>query len=390
MSGRDELLREMAAAEDEVLHRSSLVGAAKVRLRATLDRRARRRLASPVVVSVAAAAAAVVAVTAVARRSPLTFDVGDAHVRGEIDAPIVAADARPVDLVFSDGSLFALAPRGRARVTSIDSRGAAILVERGRADVSVVPRKNGSWRVDVGPFEIHVKGTRFSLDWDPEAERLDFHLHKGAVLITAPCLEGGRALVAGESLEASCHPRVAAPAPALEPAAPPAARAGARPVARARADAPPAPSSWRELAAAQDYAGALEAARRLGFERELRAGGPSDLLVLGDVARLAGDPERAVQAYEAAHRKHPAADRSAFAIGLVEFDHWHRYRRAADWFAAYLGEQPHGPLVDEAQGRLMEAWQRAGEPAKARAVGEAYLAQSPTGQYADLARRLTR
>jgi hypothetical protein len=112
------------------------------------------------------------------------------------------------------------------------------------------------------------------------------------------------------------------------------------------------------------------------------------LLVLGDVARLAGDPERAVQAYEAAHRKHPTDDRSAFAIGLVEFDHWHRYRRAAEWFAAYLGEQPDGSLVDEARGRLMEAWQRAGEPAQARAIAEAYLTRSPNGQYADLARRL--
>src|SRR5262245_47292392 len=203
MSGRDEFLREMASAQDDVQLQRSVVGAAKVRLRQTLARRERRRLTWPVLVSVASAAAVIVVVVGlVARRSPLTFAIGDAGVRGEIGAPIVAAEARPVDLVFSDGSFLALAPSGRARVTSIDDRGAAILVERGRADVSVVPRKNGSWRVDVGPFEIHVKGTRFSIDWDPEVERLDFHLHKGAVVIPAPCLEGGRSLVAGGVLDA--------------------------------------------------------------------------------------------------------------------------------------------------------------------------------------------
>jgi hypothetical protein len=388
MSGRDEFLREMAAAQDDVLGQRSLAGGVKARLRRTLAQRARRRVTGPfLLASLASAAAVFVVVAVVARRSPLTFAVGDAGARGEIGAPIVAAESRPVDLLFSDGSFLALAPSGRARVTSIDERGAAILVERGRAEVSVVPRKNGSWRVDIGPFEIHVKGTRFSIDWDPESERLDFHLHKGAVVITAPCLAGGRSLVAGESLQASCR----VPAPEAAPSVVVAPAPGptlAPPPVRAHAEAPG--PGWRQLAAAQDYAAALEAALRLGFDRELRTAAPADLLVLGDVARLAGDPEHAVRAYEAARRKHPSADRSAFAIGLVEFDHRRRYRTAADWFAAYLDEQPDGPLVEEAQGRLMESWQRAGEPAKARAVGESYLARAPHGQYADLARRLTR
>jgi TolA-binding protein len=105
---------------------------------------------------------------------------------------------------------------------------------------------------------------------------------------------------------------------------------------------------------------------------------------------LAGDPTRALQAYQAARSKHSSPDRSAFAIGLVEFDQRGRYASAAEWFARYIQEQPRGPLVDEARGRLMEAWQRSGNAAKAREVAEAYLTRSPRGQYADLARRLTR
>jgi hypothetical protein len=384
MNGRDEFLREMASAQDELLRRGSALvpEQVKTRLRGGLVPKVSRprRLLLPSLVALGAAAACLLVL-----RSPsaLTFAVGAAGTEGEVGAAIIAPEVSAVDLRFSDGSLLALGPSGRARVTTIDERGAAILVERGHADVSVVPRKNGSWRVDVGPFAIHVKGTRFSFDWDPVAERLDFHLHRGAVEITAPCLAGGRALVAGESLQASCLSPAAAPPRSTPPPAP-------------SADEGPPPSravpraSWRQLAATQDYRGALDAALQRGFDGECRRASPSDLLVLGDVARLAGDPEHAMQAYDAARRRREGSDRSAFAIGLIEFDHRHRYRRAAEWFETYVREQPRGPLVEEAEGRSMEAWQRAGEPSRAREAAQGYLARHPTGPYADLARRTKR
>jgi hypothetical protein len=384
VNGRDDFLREMASAQDQLLRRGSVLAHEKARLRRTLVPRASRRrgLLLPLFISLGAAATFLL----VSRPRPaLTFAVGTAGAEGEVGAAIIAPEVSAVDLRFSDGSLLALGPSGRARVTNMNERGAAILVERGHADVSVVPRKNGSWRVDVGPFAIHVKGTRFSFDWDPAAERLDFHLQKGAVEITAPCLDGGRSLAAGESLQASCRPTAPAPSVAAEPprAAPP------RPVPHVRG-ANEAGPTWRQLAGAQDYRGALDAALARGFDGECRRSSPADLLLLGDVARLAGDPDHAMRAYGAARRRRDGADRSAFAIGLIEFDQRHHYRTAAEWFEAYLREQPRGPLVEEAEGRLMEAWQRAGEPSKARQAAEDYLARHPAGQYADLARRTQR
>jgi hypothetical protein len=381
MNRRDDFLREMSSAQDELLRTGATLAREKVRLRAVLVPRAsrRRRLVLPLLISFGAAA---VGLFVMRSRPPLTFAVGLAGIEGEVGAAILAPEVSPVDLRFSDGSLLALGPSGRARVTTIDEHGAAIVVERGHADVSVVPRQNGSWRVDVGPFAIHVKGTRFSFDWDPSAERLDFHLHKGAVEITAPCLDGGRSLVAGDSLQASCRRVTAdvAPAPPPPPAPP------ISPAPDVKTSAP----SWRQLAGKQDYRAALDAALRRGFDGECRRSSPTDLLLLGDVARLAGDPEHAMQAYGAARRKHDAADRSAFAIGLIEFDQRHHYRKAAEWFETYVREQPRGPLVEEAEGRLMEAWQRAGEPARARQAAEEYLARHPGGQFADLARRTKR
>lgn len=386
MTERDDFLREMASAQDELIRRGSILAREKQRLRGELARRVsppRRRLA-PVFIALGAVAAAL-AVLATSSRPALTFAVGNAKSAGELGTAINAPEASPVDLRFSDGSLLALGPSGRARVTILHERGAAILVERGHADVSVVPRKNGRWRVDVGPFAIHVKGTRFSFDWDPASEWLSFHLQTGAVEITAPCLDGGRSLVAGESLRASCRPSApevsAAPArPAVEPS--PAVQE------------PPAPArsapAWRQLAGAHDYRGALDAALARGFDAECRRASPADLLLLGDVARLAGDPERALQAYGAARKKRDDAGRSAFAIGLIEFDHRRRYQQAAEWFAIYVREQPRGALVEEAEGRLIEAWQRAGEASKAKQAAEAYLARHPAGQYADLALRTKR
>jgi hypothetical protein len=393
LSPRREFLRQMAAAQDAQLRQEFGVAQQKALLRQHLERRQGRRPQIRLGL-VGATLAAAAAIFAFAWPRPMTFAVGDTRIRGEIGAAVAATESSPTDLTFSDGSFLALGARGRARVTSVDEHGAAILVERGHADVSIVPRKNGSWRVDAGPFEIHVKGTRFSFDWDPSQERLDFRLHHGAVSITAACLPGGRELVAGQSLQASCRTAVAAAAASSAsstPSAPtPAAEApSSAPVTAAPSSAATTPS-WRQLASQQDYRGALGAAVRLGFEDECRRASAADLLLLGDAARLAGDPARAVTAYEAARRKHSGSDRSAFALGLVEFDQRRHYARAAEWFATYLREQPGGPLAEEAQGRLMDAWQRAGSAAQARSVAEAYLLRHPRGQYADLARRLTR
>src|SRR5262249_8088076 len=154
-----------AVAQDELLLHGSVLAHEKVRLRRALPRGARRRrFLLPVLISLGAAAACFLAMRP---RGALTFAVGRAATEGEGGAAISAPEASAVELSFSDGSALALGPSGRARVTTIDRHGATILVERGHADVSVVPRRNGRWRVDVGPFAIHVKGTRFSFDWDP-------------------------------------------------------------------------------------------------------------------------------------------------------------------------------------------------------------------------------
>ncbi len=150
-------------------------------------------------------------------------------------------------------------------------------------------------------------------------------------------------------------------------------------------------ADWRGLAARAQYRESLAAA-----VAELNGGGwtagcarlgADDLVLLGDVARLAGDLSRADEAYQSARRRFPSADRPTFALGLIAFEGRHDYGAAAGWFEAYLRRYPRGALAREAAGRLLESRLKAGDDAAARAAATTYLRDFPGGPHAELARR---
>ena len=177
-----------------------------------------------------------------------------------------------------------------------------------------------------------------------------------------------------------------APAPALAPAPSPA------PAPAAQQPLPGAPvpmaTTWRALARRAQYHQALTLALAEGFDRDCDQLRGDDLVLLGDVARLGGDVRRADQAYRAALRRFPDLDRPAFALGVMAFESRHDYRDAASWLSRYLHDHPTGPLATEAAGRLLEAWDLAGETARAREAARTYLRDHPNGPHKALARRL--
>lgn len=411
MKDRLAFLRDVAEAQDRDLAESPLVAHEVERLlesrrtAGTVRLTAQRRSTRWLIASVAAAASLAAATAAYfgMQSRPLTFAIAEAKRGGELGASLSAPEGASVGLDFSDGSRLKLAPGAQARVTRLDAHGAVVELERGHADVAVVPRRGANWRIEAGPFHVFVKGTEFSLDWDPITERLDFRLLKGAVVIDGGCLERAHALTAGESLYTSCRPSAAAGSAASASPPPPSAAHAAGPEGVTPPDggsepASPGPvatvskdidrPSWRQLASKQDYRAALAAAERAGFDSELKHASAEDLLSLGDVARLAGNSARALQAYQAARARGPAGSRSAFAIGLVQFDQRHAYGEAARWFSTYLREHPGGPLAEQAAGRLMEAAEKSGDRSTARATAKRYVAEHPHGAYAGLARRL--
>jgi len=356
-----------------------------------------------------AAALAAASMLFVLRPRPLEFQVGDSAGPGRLGALVVAPDTGARSLSFSDGSRVQLRSGAQARVVSSNEHGARVVIERGAVRADVVPRPNNDWSLLGGPFEIHVTGTSFESGWDPQRQQLFVKMQEGHVLISAECWSGTRALHAGESATFSCVPEskpglpqepVVAPQPtlALPPASTPERTGSALPEPRASASVapfgvPPARlSSWRELNALADYAGAFAAAEREGFDRLCETLSTSELLELASTARLAGHPERAQAGYAAVRRRFAGSESAAsaaFHLGQLAFDGAHDYRTARRFFAAYLAECQNCALAPEALGRRMEAEQRQGELELARTSARLYLERYPKGAHARLAESLT-
>jgi len=110
---------------------------------------------------------------------------------------------------------------------------------------------------------------------------------------------------------------------------------------------------------------------------------PEDLMLAADVARQAGRPERAVPFLERVVREHPSevsAQLADFSLGKVYLDNLGEPALAARTFAAVRAMAPGGGLAQDALAREVEAWARAGEPARARAGALEYARLYPRGR----------
>lgn len=415
------------------------------RLAAIYQARARqtvtaRRLARSGALGLVAVAAAVLLALSF-RPRPLGFVVGAAKAPGELGVWVAAAAPETTPLTFSDGSRVLLSAGAQARVLSTNEHGARVAIERGTARCEVVPRSKNDWFVVGGPFEIHVTGTSFDADWEPEQQALRVTMYEGHVAIRANCLAAPRSLGKGESVTLSCaRPSASnaanatgvanamnatsatnsalAPVPAVASplagttsflvgsstasrGAPQLGHGSAAPAPGEPAtndtnetsppSAPEPAPSWRELARQGKYKAALSAAEQAGFDDACRTLSASDLLELGTTARLAGSRARANTAYVAVRRRFAGTDSAAtaaFHLGQLAFDSAGAYAEAKQWFAAYLSERPAGALAAEALGRQMEAEQRSGDLVAARATASSYLTRYPAGAHARLAQSL--
>jgi hypothetical protein len=407
----DDLWERLRDAQDATREHAGNVRSVRERMpsRPPVEPATRRWLAIPAVLALAAAVA--LAVTSLRPgRSVLFFEVGHDKQTGHIGTWIAAPDGAELPIRFFDGSAITVAPKSRARVTSLEATGAHVLLERGRADVAVVHRDNTRWEIAAGPFQVSVLGTRFTVSWDPDSEVLRLQLREGQVLVSGSFLQNPQRVSKGQTLRAFCRqgrseivelqngldadpPSGAAsstpPPTVVQPDALAPRGDGELRSSEPRATQGLRQSSWLDLAAVGKFREAVESAEHDGFEAECRRASGRDLLTLGDAARLAKNPARARQAYLAARDKLPGGGRATYGLGLVAFDQQLDLADAAKWFEMYVARNAKGGLRSEAQGRLIEAYQRLGNPEKARRVAEQYLVEYPTGAHAALARQLT-
>jgi TolA-binding protein len=153
-----------------------------------------------------------------------------------------------------------------------------------------------------------------------------------------------------------------------------------------------AAKAWTLLAKRGDYERALDVVLRTGFDAVVNTSSAGELLLLSDVARMAGQPARAAEILHSVRRRFPRSEEAsiaAYTLGLSAFDHSGAHAEAATWFETYLRERPNGALAAEALGRLVECEASLGRSEKAQAVARRYLAAYPAGAHRDVAVHLT-
>jgi TolA-binding protein len=281
----------------------------------------------------------------------------------------------------------------------------------------VVHSERSAWRVIAGPLTVRVTGTRFDVRWSASAEEFSVAVSKGSVAISGAVVGEERAVRAGETLRVFVNEQRLELASTAELTAAGSADAGtglppppsvpqaetalalAPDTAKPSAARTPTPAvashaaDWRQFARKGSLREAFAAAQATGFDAACQSASASELLQLGDGARLSGNPARAKQALMRLRTAFPGDSRraaAAFALGKIAFDQTRGYAEAAEWFATSIREQPKGSLVREAAGRLIEARHRAGDAARARQAAEDYLVRYPDGPHADIARSLVR
>ncbi len=199
MNPLKQLGQSVAEAQDELLDQGDTLSRARTRfLNMPTPRPRRGRLLLTGGLAGAAAVGVLLFILIKPSKAP-EFFIGNEDNRGEVGHWITARSGETVPLRFSDGSVLHLQPRSGARVRALNKRGATLLLERGAAEVYVVPRRNNRWSVDAGPFEVLVKGTHFDVAWDPAAEIFALNLRKGRVTVRGPVLKE-RHFVAGEAV----------------------------------------------------------------------------------------------------------------------------------------------------------------------------------------------
>ena len=104
---------------------------------------------------------------------------------------------------FTDGTEVRVGEGGRARIVDVETHGARVALEQGRAHLHVVHRAEARWSVDAGPFTIAVTGTEFDAEWSASDGVLVVEMSSGAVVVHGPLATDGIGVHAGQRLVAS-------------------------------------------------------------------------------------------------------------------------------------------------------------------------------------------
>lgn len=321
--------------------------------------------------------------------------------------------AAGIRLFFDEGSQCALTPGGRGRLRLDGATGVRLLLERGAASLQITKTHEPRWFVESGPFLVSVKGTDFTVSWDPTSEHFELSLRRGQVVVSGPLLGEDFVVRPGQKLSVSLpkaetiitEARAVAPSASAASLPLPATAASGAEVGAERAkdsELPAKPSSsttspplrnWRAALASGEFDRILAEAERAGTDATLAGASSDDLFALADAARYRRRIELAQAALLAQRRRFPASPRAAeaiFLLGRVAELRPSGRGGAIARYDEYLTRAPGGTYAAEALGRKMTLVNEVEGATAARPIAEAYLRRFPDGSYAGAARKLLR
>jgi hypothetical protein len=304
-------------------------------------------------------------------------------------ARVIAPAGRGDMLSFSDGSRVELGARAEIALSKLAPEQARLELAQGHVDATIRKGTGRAWTFAAGPYSVRVVGTAFTVDWDAGSRLFAVNVREGKVLVTGGELRAGGVLLgAGERLERRDSPPEQAKAAPAESEQPPDVTLPATPEpTAARHEAAVSAGSeedFRAQAARGNYAAAMTAARRAGFDRLEAELSAKDLLLLANTARYAGTATEARGALLKLRERFPGSPSAAHAALLLASQAEDRDKNpneAERWLRTFLTESPRGELAAGARARLLAALLRKGARAEAEQVARDYLRLHPGGQH---------
>jgi ferric-dicitrate binding protein FerR (iron transport regulator) len=318
-----------------------------------------------------------------------------------------------IQLSFDEGSKFVLSPGTRGRLRAVASEGTRLAIEHGAASFQITENPARRWFVEAGPFVVSVRGTDFTVVWEPQQQQIEVRLRRGSVVVNGPVVGDGLVLRPGQNLTVSLpkaevvitegQSRTAATAASVDIAppvsAPPSSSASVSggeqesPASRAHAAAPPAATArrWEEAMANGQWDRILADVDREGVETTLPNLNSTELFALADAARYRRRTDLARIALLEQRRRFPNSPRALdalFLLGRVEEARASGQGLAIERYDEYLARAPTGTYAAEALGRRMILTKAVEGPLKASRIAEEYLRRFPKGSYAQAARAL--
>ena len=289
----------------------------------------------------AVALATIVGVMAVRSRWPV-------HLReesGALAGTTFEAPAGGETITLGDGSRAVLEARSKLTLVTVRPELVRVTLERGGVDLDVTHADGKQFVVSARGYEIRVLGTRFDvrLGETEGAPALEVQVTRGRVRVARESSDSQdvRVLDAGETW--STAPTTV---PETESAPP-----QPRPPAKAEAG---------------------ESARVL--------------LARAETFRAANDPRAAARLFDALrvrHRGDPRAGLAAFELGRLRLDRLDDPRGAAEALDDAIVIAPDAPFREDAQARLVEAYDLCRDHARCLEARAAYLLRYPRGVHRD-------